>query len=80
MNAYKTPTNRGRNAVAAHASEIMVSADGTRKAYGRHVKCAVANRRYEIVQAWRIAILVDGKWVTRSTGLHKEAAEQFING
>jgi len=76
----KIPTRRASSAVADHSSEIMISEDGTRRAFGRNVKVQRPNRRYDIVQAWRIRELVDGTWTTRATGLDKSNAEKFIIG
>ena len=79
-NTYKTITRRGPNSVASHASEVMTSADGQRKAYGRYVKNSLGNGRFEIVQAWRLAMLVDKKWKTLRSGLDKSWADKFIAG
>jgi len=76
----KTPTRRAPSAVAPHPTETLISEDGSRKAFGRYVKAQRPNRRYDIVQTWRIRELVDGTWTTRASGLDRADAEKFISG
>jgi hypothetical protein len=76
----KTTHTRGPNAVAQHASEKLVSADGKRTALGRYVKRAEANHMFSLVKVWTLrARGADGKVKTVRLHCSEEAAREWVS-
>ena len=74
---YRIPRTRGPNVVNANPQRLT-SADGTRSALGRNVKCAGPDRTFTVVEAWTLKERREGRWVTVHTHRDRKAAEAWV--
>ena len=77
---HKVTIPRSKPVTSAETVDFMESADGNRRAHGRHLKRRTGTHTYDIVVGYTWRERIDGKFKIIRTGIIEEATRKWIDG
>lgn len=78
--SWRMGTRGSKPVTSAETVDKMESADGNRRAHGRHLKRSTGPGMYDIVVGYTWRERIDGKFRIIRTGITEEATRKWIDG